>query len=200
MIKNLIFDFGAVLVDWNPRYVYDAWFKEDKEREEYFLTNICNMEWNSEMDSGKPFQTAVEERISLFPEWEPEIRLYKEKWMGMIGGAIPGMYELVKKYKEKGYGIYGLTNWSAETFYKVEPKFPVFQLLDGKIVSGDVKVLKPEARIFKLLMDKYNLKPEECAFIDDNAANVAGAKAVGIQGILFTGASALESELKSLNL
>ena len=200
MIKNIIFDFGAVLVDWNPRYVFDPWFKEDKDRENFFLTNVCNSEWNAQMDAGKPFQTAVEERIGMFPEWETEIRMYKEKWMGMMGDAIPGMYELVKKYKEKGYGIYGLTNWSSETFYRVEPLYPVFGLLDGKIVSGDVKALKPDARIFKMLTDKYNLKPEECVFIDDNPANTAGADAAGIRGILFTGASALENELKSLNL
>lgn len=200
MIRNIIFDFGAVLVDWNPRYVFDPYFKDDLVREDYFLRHVCNPQWNSQMDAGKPFQTAVEERITIFPEWAKEIRMYKDEWMGMMGEAIPGMYELVKALKDKGHGVYGLTNWSSETFYKVEPLYPVFGLLDGKVVSGDVLLLKPDARIYRCLLDKYSLKADECVFIDDNPANTAGADAVGIRGLLFEDAPTLSRTLRGMGL
>ena len=200
MIRNIIFDFGAVLVDWNPRYVFDPYFQDDLVREDYFLRHVCNPEWNAQMDAGKPFQTAVEERIAIFPEWAKEIRMYKDEWMGMMGEAIPGMYELVLALKQRGYGLYGLTNWSSETFYKVEPQYPVFGLLDGKVVSGDVLLLKPDARIYRCLLDKFSLRADECLFIDDNPANTAGADAVGIRGLLFEDAPALARSLRGMGL
>lgn len=198
MIKNIIFDFGAVLVDWNPRRVYDPYFGSDTDKEDFFLGNVCNSEWNAQMDCGKPFAVAVEERIKVFPEWEKEIRMYKDRWMGMMGDAISGMFDVVKSLKDKGYGIYGLTNWSSETFYKVEPLYPVFSLLDGKVVSGDVKLLKPDIRIYESLLAKYSLEASESIFIDDNPANVEGAQEAGIQGIVFTNAESLKEQLGSL--
>jgi 2-haloacid dehalogenase len=113
----------------------------------------------------------------------------------MMGGAIPGMYELVADLKKAGYGIYGLTNWSSETFYLIDKEYPVFSLLDGMVVSGDVRLLKPEADIFHCLLDKYGLKAEESLFIDDNAENVAGSIAAGVEAHRFVDAEELRQWL-----
>ena len=187
---NLIFDFGGVLIDWNPHYLYDSYFG-DRAKTDWFLANICTMKWNGQVDAGKPMAEATAELVAKFPEWKKEIEMYFGRWIEMIGEAIPGMYELLLELKARGHRLFGLSNWSAETFVQIKEDFPALKLLEGMVVSGYVKCLKPSPEIYQLLLDRYSLKASDCVFIDDNAANVTGAEAVGIHGILFTGASDL---------
>lgn len=196
-VNNLIFDFGAVLVDWNPRYLYEPYFG-DADKTTWFLNTICPYEWNAQCDAGRPIEQITAERVALYPEWEKEIRMYFDRWIDMMGDGIPGMEALVREYKERGYGVWGITNWSAETFPLVRHKYPVFDLLDGYVVSGAEKLLKPDARIYLTLLDRYGLKADECVFIDDNAANLAGSEAVGIRGIQFHDADRLRQELAKI--
>ncbi len=197
MIRQLIFDFGGVLVDWNPRYVFVPWFG-DTAKAERFLSEICPYDWNAQVDSGRTTAEVTEERVSLFPEWETEIRMYYGRWIEMLHGEIPGMEALVREYKGRGYRIWGLTNWSRELFPLVRNRYPVFDLMDGIVVSGVERVIKPHPELYRILLDRYGLKAEECVFIDDNAANVAGAEAVGIRGILFEGEKLLREKLEEL--
>ncbi|MBP5336435.1 MAG: HAD family phosphatase [Bacteroidales bacterium] len=197
MIKNIIFDFGAVLVDWNPHHLYDSYFG-DATKAEWFLTEICPYEWNAQCDAGRPIKDITAERVALFPEWEKEIRMYFDHWVDMMGDPIPGMEELVRDYKQRGYGVWGLTNWSAETLPLVRDDYPVFKLLDGYVVSGQEKVVKPDARLYRILLERFGLKAEECVFIDDNPANTAGAEAVGIRGIVFHDAEQLRKDLTAV--
>lgn len=198
MIKNIIFDFGGVLVDWNPHYLFDAYFN-DEDKCNYFIENVCNTEWNAQMDKGKPFEVAVKERIAEFPEFEEAIRLYQSEWMKTMGGEIPGMYELIKSLKENGFPvIYGLTNWSAETFPPVREKYEIFSLIDHIVCSGEEKLLKPDPKIYQTLLERYNLKAEESVFIDDNINNVKGAIDMGMESIRFVNAEQLQKDLNEL--
>lgn len=198
MIKNIIFDFGGVLVDWNPHYLFDAYFN-DEEKCNYFIENVCNTEWNAQMDKGKPFEVAVKERIAVFPEFEEAIRLYQSEWMKTMGEEIPGMYELIKSLKENGFPvIYGLTNWSAETFPPVREKYEIFSLIDHIVCSGEEKLLKPDPKIYQTLLERYNLKAEESVFIDDNINNVKGAIDMGMESIRFVNAEQLQKDLNEL--
>lgn len=200
MIKNIIFDFGGVLVDWNPHYLFDKYFN-DIEESNYFIGNVCTTEWNAEMDGGKPFEQAVRERSEMFPKYAEALKLYQTNWMDTMGEEIPGMYNLIKSLKTNGFPvIYGLTNWSAETFPTVQKTYRIFSLIDNIVVSGEVKQLKPNPEIFLTLLNKYNLKAEESLFIDDNLKNVEGAKTVGINAIRFENAQKLKEELKALNI
>ena len=200
MIKNIIFDFGGVLVDWNPHYLFDKYFNDINEAD-YFVENICNSEWNAEMDGGKPFEQAVRERSAMFPKYAEALKLYQTNWMDTMGEEIPGMYDLIKSLKENGFPvIYGLTNWSAETFPTVQKTYRIFSLIDKIVVSGEVKQLKPNPEIFHTLLNKYKLKAEESLFIDDNIKNVEGAKAVGINAVLFRGVEKLREDLKNLRV
>lgn len=197
MLNNIIFDFGGVLVDWNPRYVFVPWFG-DAARAEWFLSTICTYEWNAQVDAGRTTAEITEERVALFPEWEKEIRLYYDRWIEMVHGDIPGMEALVREYKERGYRIWGLTNWSQDLFPLVRQRFPVFDLMDGIVVSGEEKIIKPDPRLYRILLDRYGLKAGECVFIDDNPANVAAAEALGIKGIVFEGKDKLQEQLEGL--
>ena len=132
---NLIFDFGGVLIDWDPHHLYDPYFG-DRARADWFLQNICTMEWNTQMDGGKPFAEGIAELSTRFPEWSKEIAMFHSQWTKMVGGPIPGMLELVRELKAAGHHLYGLSNWSAETFPLICHDYPVLKLLDGMVVSG----------------------------------------------------------------
>ena len=197
MIRNLIFDFGSVLVDWDPHYLYIPYFG-DASKAEWFLTEICPYTWNTQADAGRSLQEITEERIALYPQWEKEIRMYYDRWIEMMGGQIPGMEELVRDYKARGYGVWGLTNWSRETFPLVRHRYPVFDLLDGIVVSGEERTAKPGPELYRILLDRYGLQAETCVFIDDSPRNVAGAEAVGIRGLVFRDAAQLRRDLDGI--
>ena len=183
-IKNVIFDFGGVVLDWNPRYFYDEYFG-DPQKSEWFLTHICPYEWNVEMDGGKPVEQGVRERVALFPEWEKEIRLYYSDWTKMVPREMPGIAELVRDLKAAGYHTWGLTNWSAEPFSKIRHLFPPLTQMEGIVVSGEEKLLKPDPRIYNLLFERFGIDRSESIFFDDNPANVEGAEAVGLKAVVF---------------
>ena len=194
MIKNIIFDYGGVLLDWNPHYLYDPYFG-DTEKAEWFLTNICTYEWNAQHDNGKPIAEGTAELIGQHPEWEKEIRMYYDDFMKMMGGQIPGMEDFVKSLKAKGYHVFGLSNWSVETFALVRPVYPILDLMEDMVISGVEKVMKPDHRIFELALERFGIKASETIFIDDNPNNVKAANGLGIRGILFQSRERLLSEL-----
>ena len=196
MIKNVVFDFGGVLVDWNPHHLYDGYFGSEQQAT-WFLENICLYSWNLQMDGGKPFAEGVAELTMQHPEWAEAIGIYHTRWSEMIGGEIEGTAELVRRLKEAGYGVYGLTNWSMETYPIIRDRYEVFSLFDGVVVSGEEHLLKPDRRIYECLLDRYALKAEESVFLDDNADNVAGAEAVQMSAIRFENAMQAERELKT---
>lgn len=199
MIRNIVFDFGAVLVDWDPRHLYGPYFG-DAEKTDHFLQEICPYEWNSAADAGRPVSEVTEERVRLFPQWEKEIRMYFGQWVKMMGEQIPGMEPLLCELKSKGYGLYGLSNWSAETFPLVRDRYPVFGLLDGYVLSGQECCVKPDERIYRILLDRYSLVPGECVFVDDRPENVRTACALGMVGIVFESAERLREELRALRV
>ena len=197
MIKNVIFDYGGVLLDWNPHYLYDPYFG-DVEKAEWFLTNICTYEWNAQHDNGKPVAEGTAELIALHPKWEKEIRMYYDDFMKMMGGQIPYMEAFVKDLKAKGFHVFGLSNWSAETFALVRHVYPVLDLMEDMVISGIERVMKPDRRIFELALERFGIKAGETAFIDDNPDNVQAACNLGIKGILFN-KNSLKNEKDSLH-
>lgn len=183
-IKNIVFDFGGVLIDWNPRYLYRTYFNDDREME-YFLSHVCTGEWNAEHDRGRTFDEGVRLLEERFPQYSEAIRLYRDGWESMLHGEFPGTVALLMKLKKLGYGIYGLTNWSAETFPIARSKYPVLHRFDGIVVSGQEKLIKPDPRIFGILLERYGLNAGECIFIDDSPANIETAARLGFNTVLF---------------
>ena len=195
MIKNIVFDFGGVLVDWNPHHLYDKYFGSS-EKADWFLKNICLYSWNLQMDGGKPFAEGVAELQAQYPEWTEAIGIYHTRWIEMMGGQFDDTVDVLRRLKAAGYRVFGLSNWSMETFPLVLDKYPVFQELEGMVVSGEEHLIKPDAAIYNRLLGRYQLQAEESLFIDDNADNVAGAKAVGMEAVRFVGAKELERALR----
>ncbi len=197
MIKNIVFDFGGVLVDWDPRHFYRNIFKSEEEME-YFLTNVCTPEWNTLTDWKLTFAEAIEQLVPKFPQYEREIRLYWDGWIEMLHAEIPESIAFKAALRAEGYRLYGLTNWSAETFPIAEQKFSFMKDLDGLVVSGYERVKKPDVRIYQLLLERYNLRPEETVFFDDHIENVIAARELGIHGIFFKDAAQARRDLELL--
>jgi 2-haloacid dehalogenase len=184
--SNLVFDLGAVLIDWNPRYLYDKVFATAAETD-FFLQNICTPDWNEEQDAGRSLQEATEMLVTQHPEYEAQIRAFYGRWKEMLGGPIEETVQLLRELKDSNqYKIYALTNWSNETFPLALLLYPFLQWFDGIVVSGREKMRKPHAAFYNLLLQRYELNPAETLFIDDNHRNIVGAEACGIDGIHFT--------------
>jgi len=198
-ITAVIFDFGGVLIEWDPRNLYRRYF-DDAESMEHFLEEIDFMEWNALQDKGRPFAEGVADLTAQFPQYADLIRAYHEHWEESIGEPITPVIEILKRVKAAGWPVYGLSNWSMETFPIIRKQHTFFNLLDGYLLSGEVKLVKPDLAIFQRMLDKIGRKPEECVFIDDNPANVAAARALNIVTIQYRSPEQLERELQQLGI
>ncbi|MDN3607128.1 HAD family hydrolase [Kaistella yonginensis] len=200
MIKNIIFDFGGVLMDWDPRYFFKDYFKDD-EKMEFFLKNIATDEWNAEQDRGRTLAEGTEIQVAKHPEWEKEIRAYYDNWTTMLKSDILENVEVLRKLEDSKYKLFGLTNWSAETFPYALEHYDFFQIFQGKIVvSGTEKLIKPDPAIWNILLDRYQIIAEQSVFIDDNFRNIEMAKSLGFICIHITEDTNLEKELRDLGL
>ena len=197
MIRNIILDFGKVLIDWDPRNLFRKVFESEEEME-YFLANVCTQEWNDLQDSDRTYAEGIAELVPKFPQYEREINIYFDRWLEMLGEESPAMALFKKVLRAEGYRIYGLSNWSAETFPRVEEQYTFMKDLDGMVISGYEGVRKPDERIYRILLERYNLRPEESVFFDDNINNIIAARELGIHGILFKNAEQAERDLNAL--
>jgi 2-haloacid dehalogenase len=193
-MKNVIFDFGNVLVQWHPEKVYAEHFG-DEARAWWFLRHVCDAAWRNRIDAGESTAACIEELKAKQPEYAEAIELYRSRWREMLTDEVPGMREVINDLRNRGHEIYGLTNWSMETFPAARERFGILQMIDRYVVSGAEGLVKPDARLFRVLLDRYHLQAEECVFVDDNPDNVAAANALGMEGIVFAGADSLRKHL-----
>ncbi len=200
MINTIIFDLGAVLIDWNPHYMYRTIFDNEEEMKN-FLANVATSDWNEEQDAGRSLQEGTELLVQQFPEHEANIRAFYSRWHEMLGDPFWDTVEIFKQLKETGkYKIYALTNWSAETFPVALERYEFLHWFDGIVVSGAEKMRKPTPEFYQVLLDRYNIKADEALFIDDNKRNVLAAEKMGIKSIHFTSAQQLKSELSHFEI
>lgn len=200
-IDTIIFDLGGVLIDWNPKYVYREVFNGDEDKVEWFLNEICTMEWNMEHDAGRLLKDGTEMLVKQHPEYEEWIRMYYDRWPDMLGGPIQDTVNLLNRLKrENTYNLYALTNWSAELFPIALERYGFLQHFEGIVVSGEEKIRKPFPEIYTILLERYGIAPQAAVFIDDNKDNVAAAKELGINGIHFTSPNELTNRLRALKV
>ncbi|PTQ95771.1 2-haloacid dehalogenase [Mucilaginibacter yixingensis] len=199
-VKAFIFDLGMVLIDWNPYHLYRQLFDNDADIHT-FLTTICTMDWNEEQDMGRPIKEGTELLVAQYPEHEANIRAYYGRWDEMLGGPIAGTVEIFNSLKASGqYKLYALSNWSAETFGIAQERYGFLNEFDGVVISGVEKTRKPFPDFYQILLNRYQLQPAECLFIDDNLRNVLAARELGIDSIHFVGAENLAEELGNRNI
>lgn len=193
----LVFDFGGVLIDWNPRYLYRKLFRDDQAIEN-FLQESRFYEWILEQDAGLDFEEAVARMCDRYPQHCAMFAAYDQRYEETIRGPIHASVEILRALKDGGHPLYALSNWPAEKFRLVSHKFPFFEWFDDMVISGNVHLAKPDPRIFELLLERIGRPAGECVFIDDSAKNIAAAQELGFQTILFRSADQMAQELTAV--
>lgn len=196
----IIFDLGGVLLDWNPRYLFRKMFNGDEAEMEHFLKTVCTSEWNHQQDKGYPIAQAIEERVQLFPEYSIYIHAYYERWEEAVKGEISATVEILSQLRDRDYPLFALSNWPRETFAQLRHKHEFLNWFDQIIVSGEVKMSKPDREIFELLLDRIQREPDECLFIDDREINIDAADRLGFQTILYESPQKLSEYLLNRGL
>ena len=200
-IKTIIFDLGGVLIDWNPEYLYLDIFEGDRVKMNAFFEHVCTMDWNENQDAGYPLAQATEDKIALFPEYETLIKIYYGRWEKMLGEAISGSVQVLRKLIDNSqFKVVALTNWSAETFPVALKRFDFLHWFEGIVVSGTERIRKPYSEIYQITLDRFNIAASETLFIDDNLRNIKGAEALGINVIHFSTPKELIKELDNFKI
>jgi 2-haloacid dehalogenase len=194
---TVVFDLGNVLIRWDPRNIYRKLIPDAAEMEE-FLASVCTHDWNLRQDAGRPIAEAEAELIAKFPDKSDLIRAYYGRFQEALGGPIAGSVALLERLHANGTSLYALTNWSAETFKIARPMFPFLERFRHIVVSGELKLVKPDAAIFRHLLDVVGKPAQACFFIDDSDKNIAGAAALGFHTHHFSEPGALGLDLERL--
>jgi HAD superfamily hydrolase (TIGR01509 family) len=190
----VVFDIGNVLVRWNPRNLFRKTF-DDEARMERFLSVALSMDFVALTDIVADFSKAVAERARAFPEFARELHLFDERWVETIGGPIEENVALLRRLKAAGRPVYALSNFASVKFAVARRMFDFLNEFDTAVISGHVGVVKPDPRIFEILFERVGRRPSELLFVDDSAANVRAAEALGMAAIHFRPGVDLEREL-----
>lgn len=197
-IDTIVFDFGGVLIDWNPRHLFRKVFSDESEMEA-FLREICTDEWNAEQDRGRRLAEGTSLLVKKYPAKAGLIKLYYDRWPEMLNGPITGTVDILASLKTR-YRVVGLTNWSNETFPIALRRYGFLQWFEGILVSGDEGMIKPDRAIFELLISRYKITPASTVFIDDNTSNTRTAAAMGFHAISFKHPGQLKEALLAMGV
>jgi 2-haloacid dehalogenase len=196
----VVFDLGGVLIDWDPRHLYRKLFAGDEAAMEHFLATVCTHEWHRHHDAGRSFAEGARLLKAEHPDKAELIDAFGNRESEMMAGPIAGTVEILEELRDREVPLYALSNWPAESFPTAIQRFDFIGWFRGILVSGDVKVIKPDPRIFDLLLERFAIDPLSAIFIDDVEANAAAARALGMYAIQYTNPAALRAELVALGL
>ncbi len=198
MIKNLVFDFGRVLLDYDFSHILDPLFDNEQERQEFTrlytsrdFVNKCDLEII-------PFEQIIAEEIQRMPQYTYQLNVFRDRYTEFVTGEVPGMRDLLAKLKDEGFRLYGITNWCSKVHEVIQDYPEIFSLLEGWVISSEEKLLKPAPQIYQVLLDRFHLRPEDCVFTDDRPENVEGALRLGMKGIVFRNAEQYEQDLRQM--
>lgn len=197
MIRNLIFDFGKVLVDYDYFFILDQIFTTHEQSLDFYR-HLMDDKWNERLDrETRTFWQIIGDMQEAMPQWHDEIRQFGERYTEFVLGEIAGMHDLLVRMKAEGYRLYGLTNWCSRV-HETMGQYDIFKLLDGRIVSSEEHMVKPEREIYDLTCRKFGLKASECVFADDKIENVEAARDYGMYAVWFKDATQYERELRAI--
>lgn len=196
----VIFDVGAVLFQWSPRFLYERLIEDDRALDA-FLDTVITHDWHMQHDAGRPFAETSAELIAKFPQHEALIAAWGPRFNETIPAAIPGMIALVEELDAAGVPLFAITNFSGEFWKPFRAReAALFDRFRDIVVSGDERLMKPDPAIYALALKRFGLAAGEALFVDDNVANVAAARNAGIDAVLFTDAGAFRAELVKVGL
>jgi 2-haloacid dehalogenase len=196
----VIFDVGNVLYGWDPDSFLVRQIADDEARMR-FVDDIGLWQWHESLDGGRSYDEAAAELSEKFPEYAHLIAAWGARFGETITDPLPGVHAVVEALHARGVPLYAITNFSADfwpPFRAQEQAF--FDRFRDIVVSGEVKLLKPDPAIYYLALDRFGLRPRDGLFVDDRLINVEGAAAVGLHAHLFTTAEDLRTRLEAEGL
>ncbi|MCR5762643.1 MAG: HAD family phosphatase [Treponema sp.] len=200
MIKNIIFDIGNVLVHFRPLEVMKELGMDENTMQAVADATVNSPLWQ-ELDRGVIPEGTVIEMMKQTAQnpYKDDVQRFFDEGTHLLVKSFDYSANWLNALKQKGYKIFLLSNYPV-SFFEMHSKecFTFMPYIDGKVVSGYVKVIKPDAEIYSLLLNQYSLTPQECVFIDDVKENIEGAEKAGINGIHFTNYEEAKSKLQSL--
>jgi 2-haloacid dehalogenase len=198
-IKSVVFDVGRVLVQWDMRHLF-AKLIADPEELDWFLEHVITTEWHFQHDAGVPLADMVPQRKAAFPAYSEHIDAYAKRFNETIPGPVPGSYAIVEQLAARSVPLYAITNFGAEFWAMFRPTQPIFDHFRDIVVSGEEKLVKPDAAIYQLALSRFNLREGEAIFIDDSLPNVLAARENGFVGHHFVDAATLRADLGRLGM
>ena len=198
-VRGVLWDVGNVIVRWDPRTLYAKIFPDPHERDR-FLAEVCTMAWHGEHDRGRTMDEGVALLTAQHPQHAESIAAWRDRWWEMFSGAIEETEAVIEALHERGVPQFGLTNMSVETWPGTRAMSPAFERLGDVVVSAEVGLIKPEPMIFGVVLERAGLAAEELLFVDDSAANIAAARALGFAVHQFTDPAALRPAMEAHGL
>jgi HAD superfamily hydrolase (TIGR01509 family) len=198
-VRHVVFDIGKVLIHYDPNIPYARLIPDDAARQAFFDT-VCTHDWNLEQDRGRTWSDAEDLLVSQYPDEEANIRAFRSHWGEMVSHAYEDTVEILTTLVDAGVDVTMLTNFAVDTFAEAQARFPFLKLPRGVTVSGEKKLIKPDRAIYETHQATFGLDPAATLFIDDNLANVEGARAAGWQAVQFIDAPKLKADLRALGL
>ncbi|UWQ18180.1 HAD family phosphatase [Jannaschia sp. M317] len=183
--KAVIFDIGNVLIEWQPERYYDRIIGEARRREMFAAVDLHGM--NDRVDRGEGFREVIYEVAEATPAFADEIRMWHDNWLDLATPAIDRSVRMMRALRTRGVPVHALTNFGVGTFDLALTRYDFLSEFDQAFVSGHMKVIKPEARIYEMLEDATGLSGGDLLFTDDRADNIAAAQARGWRTHLFEG-------------
>jgi 2-haloacid dehalogenase len=198
-IRHIVFDIGKVLIHYDPHIPFSRIIPDAAERD-WFFAHVCTHEWNLEQDRGRAWPEAEALLIAMHPEREAHIRSFRAQWHEMVPYHYEESVAVLQGLLEQGRDVTMLTNFAADTFAEAQARFPFLRASRGVTVSGEIGLIKPDVAIYEAHANAFGLDPAATLFIDDSAANVAGAQAAGWQAVQFSDARTLRTDLSRLGI
>jgi 2-haloacid dehalogenase len=198
-IEAVVFDLGGVLLDWNPRHLYRKVFADEAVMED-FLSRVCTPAWHDGHDRGESTADSCSLLAATHPQYADEIWAWLSRGEEMVAGAFDDTVAIVRDLTRAAVPCYVLSNMEAETFPLRYERYPFFTLFDGIVISGVEGMAKPDREIFELVLGRFGLRAESTLFIDDNAANIEAASALGMPTVHFESAAGLRRSLRGFGL
>jgi 2-haloacid dehalogenase len=191
---------GGAVIDWNPRYLYRKQFNGNETAMEKFLGAVCTLPWNAQQDAGQPFANGCGSLKRLHPDKAKLVDAWFERYEEMLGGEIPGTVDILRELRSRSVPICALSNWPAETFPIAVNRFECLSWFNGVLLSGQVKVLKPDPRIFEIFLNTFRIEPSRAIYIDDTSENFEMAVKLGLRAVMFRDPAGLRMELTRIGL
>lgn len=194
--RAVLWDVGNVIVRWDPRALYAKMFEEPADLDR-FLSHVCTLDWHVEHDKGVGFAENAAPLIARFPEHEAKIRAWDERFHEMLSGPIPETASVIEALAARDVPQFALTNMPQSKWPVVQAMSPVhFGHFRDAIVSGDEQVIKPDRRIYEIVLERTGLRASDLLFIDDSAANIATAMDIGFHTHHFTDPAQLRAAVE----